>query len=70
MLQAMEEYVGVRNARLVPIDDIEVRAIMTASWLLQMGWKDIYIFWNTDYCESFSEMSIMFWLIISSNAWS
>ena len=34
LVQATDEYVGVRNARLVLIDDTGVRATMTASWLL------------------------------------
>ena len=43
LVQATDEYVGVRNARLVLADDIGVRATMTASWLLQMGWSSVYV---------------------------
>ena len=43
LVQATDEYVAVRNARLVLVDDNEVRATMTASWLIQMGWTDIYV---------------------------
>ena len=43
LVQATDEYVGVRNARLVLIDDTSVRAIMTASWLIQMGWEEVYV---------------------------
>jgi len=43
LVQATDEYVGVRNARLVLVDDTEVRAVMTASWLVQMGWHDVYV---------------------------
>ena len=43
LVQATDEYVAVRNARLVLVDDTEVRAVMTASWLVQMGWRDIYV---------------------------
>ena len=43
LVQATDEYVAVRNARLVLVDDTEVRAVMTASWLVQMGWKDVYV---------------------------
>lgn len=43
LVQATDEYVGVRNARLVLVDDTEVRATMTASWLMQMGWRDVYV---------------------------
>jgi rhodanese-related sulfurtransferase len=40
LVQATDEYVGVRNARIVCIDPQRVRSIMTASWLVQMGWTD------------------------------
>ena len=43
LVQATDEYVGVRNARLVLIDDAGVRATMTASWLLQMGWPEVRV---------------------------
>ena len=43
LVQATDQYVGTLGARLVLIDDAEVRAVMTASWLRQMGWKDVYV---------------------------
>ncbi|MGA7800885.1 MAG: rhodanese-like domain-containing protein, partial [Gammaproteobacteria bacterium] len=43
LVQATDEYVGVQNARLVLVDDTEVRALMTASWLRQLGWQDVYV---------------------------
>ena len=43
LVQALDEYVGVRNARVVLIDPQRVRAVMTASWLNQMGWNDVYV---------------------------
>ncbi|SVC67740.1 uncharacterized protein METZ01_LOCUS320594, partial [marine metagenome] len=43
LVQATDEYVAVRNARLVLIDDTGVRAVMTASWLIQMGWEAVYV---------------------------
>ena len=43
LLQASDEYVGVRNARVVLVDKELVRAVMTASWLNQMGWDDVYV---------------------------
>src|SRR5207237_2594960 len=39
LVQASDEYVGVRNARVVLLDPERVRAVMTASWLNQMGWN-------------------------------
>ncbi|MEM7274092.1 MAG: rhodanese-like domain-containing protein [Actinomycetota bacterium] len=43
LVQATDEFVAVRNARLVLIDDTEVRATMTASWLRQLGWDDAVV---------------------------
>ena len=43
LVQATDRYVGTANARIVLIDDTGVRATMTASWLIQMGWTDVYI---------------------------
>jgi len=39
LVQALDEWVAVRGARLVLFDDDGVRARMTASWLVQMGWE-------------------------------
>ncbi|SEQ93257.1 Rhodanese-related sulfurtransferase [Faunimonas pinastri] len=38
LVQATDEWLGVRGARIVLYDDDGVRARMTASWLHQMGW--------------------------------
>ena len=46
LVQATDEYIGVRNGRVVLIDDNSVRAVMTASWLVQMNWKDVYVLKN------------------------
>ena len=43
LVQATDEYIGVRNARVVLVDDTQVRAIMTASWLIQLGWHDVHV---------------------------
>jgi rhodanese-related sulfurtransferase len=43
LVQATDQYVGTLGARIVLIDDTEVRAVMTASWLRQMGWQDVYV---------------------------
>lgn len=43
LVQATDEYIVVHNARVVLFDDTLVRAIMTASWLQQMGWRDVYV---------------------------
>jgi rhodanese-related sulfurtransferase len=38
LVQATDQYVGTLGARVVLVDDKAVRAVMTASWLRQMGW--------------------------------
>jgi rhodanese-related sulfurtransferase len=43
LVQATDQYVGTLGARIVLIDDAEVRAVMTASWLKQMGLRDIVV---------------------------
>lgn len=43
LVQATDEYVGTRKARLVLVDDTGVRATMTASWLRQMGWQEAVV---------------------------
>ena len=43
LVQATDQYAGTLNARIVCVDDKEVRAVMTASWLRQMGWREVYV---------------------------
>ncbi|KAL1903027.1 hypothetical protein Sste5346_000940 [Sporothrix stenoceras] len=43
LVQATDEWIGVRGSRAVLYDTDGVRARMTASWLLQLGW-DVYVF--------------------------
>src|ERR1700749_560672 len=43
LVQATDTWVGVRNARIVLIDDPGVRARMAAAWLRQMGHRDVFI---------------------------
>jgi rhodanese-related sulfurtransferase len=52
LVQASDEYVGVRNARVVLVDPDLVRAIMTASWLNQMGWNDVYVLEDAELTEN------------------
>jgi rhodanese-related sulfurtransferase len=52
LVQAADEYVGVRNARVVLVDPDLVRAIMTASWLNQMGWRDVYVLEDAELADS------------------
>jgi rhodanese-related sulfurtransferase len=43
LVQSTDAYVGTRNARIALVDSDGVRATMTASWLLQMGWRDVFV---------------------------
>lgn len=43
LIQATDTFIGVRNSRIVLIDDHGVRARLTASWLIQMGWEDVFV---------------------------
>jgi rhodanese-related sulfurtransferase len=43
LVQATDAYVGTLGARVVLVDDAEVRALMTASWLKQMGFADVFV---------------------------
>jgi rhodanese-related sulfurtransferase len=43
LVQATDQYVGTLGARIVLVDDVEVRAVMTASWLKQMGMRNVVV---------------------------
>jgi rhodanese-related sulfurtransferase len=43
LVQATDTYMATRNARIVLVDDDRVRAVMTGSWLVQMGWPEVYV---------------------------
>lgn len=43
LVQATDEYAAVRNGRYVLMDDDELRAIMTAHWLRQMGLPQVFV---------------------------
>jgi len=43
LVQATDQYMAIRNARIVLVDDDGVRAVMTGSWLVQMGWPEVYV---------------------------
>jgi hypothetical protein len=45
LVQATDRHVGVREARIVLLDDPNlVRATITASWLLQLGLDDVFVY--------------------------
>jgi len=43
LVQETESWLATLGARVVLIDDARVRAYMTASWLLQMGWREVAV---------------------------
>ena len=43
LVQGTDAFVGALNARVVLIDDQAVRAVMSAHWLIQMGWTDVHV---------------------------
>jgi len=43
LIQATDQWIAVRNARIVLIDDTGVRARMAAGWLRQMGHRDVFV---------------------------
>jgi rhodanese-related sulfurtransferase/predicted metal-dependent enzyme (double-stranded beta helix superfamily) len=43
LVQATDQYVGARNATVVLHDNDGVRAVMTAHWLMQMDWNEVYV---------------------------
>jgi rhodanese-related sulfurtransferase len=48
LVQATDLYIGTRNARVVLVDDADtVRATVTASWLIQLGLDDVFVYGAT-----------------------
>lgn len=43
LVQATDQWIGVRNARIVLLDDMGARARMTGAWLRQMGHRDVFV---------------------------
>jgi rhodanese-related sulfurtransferase len=43
LVQTTDAFAATLNSRIVLIDDHGVRATMTASWLIQMGWHEVYV---------------------------
>lgn len=46
LVQATDTFAAVHGARIALVDDDGVRATMTASWLLQMGWPEVFVVEN------------------------
>jgi rhodanese-related sulfurtransferase len=43
LVQATDQYIGTLGAQVVLLDDLEVRAAMTGSWLRQMGFAEVFL---------------------------
>ena len=43
LIQATDVYLAVRHATVVLVDDNGARATLTASWLAQMGWQQVFV---------------------------
>lgn len=48
LVQATDEYVGTLHSRVVLVDDDGVRARMTASWLVQLGYLKVFVLTGDD----------------------
>jgi rhodanese-related sulfurtransferase/predicted metal-dependent enzyme (double-stranded beta helix superfamily) len=46
LVQATDTFCAVHGARIALVDDHGVRATLTASWLLQMGWPEVFVVEN------------------------
>ncbi|PLZ02153.1 sulfurtransferase [Burkholderia sp. WAC0059] len=53
LVQATDEYVGTLHARVVLADDDGVRARMTASWLVQLGYLQVFVLGGDDPSAAF-----------------
>lgn len=46
LVQATDDYVAVQSAKIILIDPEQIRAVMTASWLKQLGFEDVFVLQN------------------------
>ena len=46
LVQGMDKYAATSNARVVLVDNYMVRALMTASWMVQADWPETYVLAN------------------------
>ncbi|WP_069264024.1 rhodanese-like domain-containing protein [Paraburkholderia nodosa] len=53
LVQATDEYVGTLHSRVVLADDDGVRARMTASWLVQLGYLQVFVLTGDDASADF-----------------
>ncbi len=48
LVQATDEWIGVRHGTIVLADDDGVRARMAAHWLRQLGWRSVFVLGSWD----------------------
>ena len=48
LVQATDTFAAVRNARVVLVDEHKIQSVMTAHWLMQMGWEVFVLDTNKD----------------------
>jgi len=58
LVQSTDAYMATRNARVVLVDSEGVRAVMTASWLLQMGWPEVHVLEHAPRVEEISPQEL------------
>ena len=46
LVQGMDKYAATRRSRVVLVDNYLVRALMTASWLVEADWPETYVLAN------------------------
>jgi len=59
LVQATDQYAGTLHARIVCVDDKHARAAMTASWLAQMGWREVYVLVAAGEEKGFPEIPVL-----------
>ncbi len=59
LVQATDFYIGTLGARVVLVDDKEVRALMTGSWLRRMGWKDVFVLAESGRATGWAENPVL-----------
>lgn len=63
LVQATDEWVAVRHGTIVLADDDGVRGRMTAHWLRQLGWDEVYVLegWEGLPVETGLESPVLLW---------
>ena len=69
LVQATDHYIGTRHARVVLVDDSDtVRATVTASWLIQLGLDDVFVYGASSSELTEQEDGTPVWLALGDDA--